>query len=113
MVAEAAPGGDVVQRKVPAAQGDPAGFQHMQAASPGVLRVVLIVAVHSDDAQTLGPVVEEIPEGVFQGRTFALVDFMMEQGDLRMQGGKIGEIVQVFGLAAVVDQNNIGKAIFQ
>ena len=38
---------------------------------------------------------------------------MMEQGDFRMLGGKLGEIVQIFGLAAVVDQNNIGKAVFQ
>ena len=71
VVAEAAPGRDVVKGKVPAAKGDPAGFQHVQAAGFGVLRVVLIVAVHGDNTQTLGTVVQKEAEGVLQRRALA------------------------------------------
>ena len=49
-VAEPASGGHVGKGKVPAAQDDTAGFQHFLAAGSGVLRVVLVIAVHGDNA---------------------------------------------------------------
>ena len=85
----------------------------MLTAGLGVLRVVLIVAIHGDNAQAVRAVFKEITEGVLQRRALAFIDLMMEQGNFRVLGGKIGKVVQVFGLAAVVDQNNIGKAVLE
>ena len=50
MVAEAAPGGDIRLVKIPAAQNGASGFQHVLAAGTGVSGMVLVIAVHSDDA---------------------------------------------------------------
>jgi len=38
---------------------------------------------------------------------------VVQQGDLGMLGSQVGEIVQIFLLAAIVHQNNIGKTVFQ
>ena len=113
VVAEAAAGGDVIQGKVPAAQGGVAGLQHVFAAGPGIGGVMLVVPVHGDNAQTLRTVFQEIAERVFQRGSFALVHFMVQQVDFRMLGSQIREIVKVFRLAAVVHQNDMGKPVFQ
>ena len=112
-VAEPASGGHVRLGKVPAAQDNTAGFQHFLAAGAGILRMMLVVAVHGDNAQTVRPVLENIPEGVLQSCALALVGLVVQQGDFRVLGCKVVEVVQIFGLAAVVDQDNIGKTIFQ
>ena len=89
------------------------GFQHVLTAGPGVLRVVLVVAVHGDDAHALRAVLEKKAERVFQRGTLAFVDFVGQQGDFRVLGGKVGEIVEILRLAAVIDQNDIGKTVLQ
>ena len=113
MVAEAAPGGDMIQGKVPAAQDDVSGSHHLLAAAFRVLGVVLVVTVHGNDTDALGAVFQEVAERIFQGSALALVDLMVQQGDLGMLSSQIGEIVQIFCLGAVVYQNDIGKSVFQ
>ena len=85
----------------------------MQAAVAGIFRVVLIVAIHGDDTKAIGPILQKPAEGVFEGSTLALVHFVVQQGDFRVFFSQLGEVMQVLLLAAVVDQNNVGKAVFQ
>ena len=113
LVAEAAAGRDILLVKVPAAEDDFAGFQHMLDAGAGIGGVVLVVAVHGDDAEAVGTVLQEPGESGFQSSALAAVDLVVQQVDFRVGSGGIREVMQVFLLAAVVNENDIGKAIFQ
>ena len=114
LIAEAAAGGHVIQCKIAAAQNQMAGLQHFFAAVQRVFGVVLIITVNGDNAKPVRTVLQEVTEGVFQGGTLALVYFMVQQMDyIRMCCCLLFKIVQVLRLAAIVDQNDVGKAIFQ
>ena len=113
MVSEAAPGRDMIQGEVPAAQGGAAGLQHMLAAGFRIGGVVLVVPVHGDNPQSGRPLVQEIPECGFQGGALAPVYLVMEQVDFRVLGSQTLEIMEIFRFASIVHQNNIGKPIFQ
>ena len=63
--------------------------------------MVLVVPVHGDHAQAVRPVF------------LAPVDLVAEQMDFRMQPGSVLKIVEIFRFAAVVDQDDVGKAVFQ
>ena len=82
MVSEAASGRHMGQGKIPAAQNHMAGFQHPLRAGSGVLRVVLIVPVHGDNALSLRAIFQEVGKGGFQGRPLAPVHRVVEQMDL-------------------------------
>ena len=75
--------------------------------------MMLVVAVYGDNADTVGPVFQEPPEGGFQGSALAPVHFVVEKVNFRMIFGGIRKVVQVFRLTAIVHQDNVGKAIFQ
>ena len=113
LVAEAASGGNIRLVEIPAAQNGVAGFQHVLTAGPGIGGMVLVVAVYGDDAIAIGPVFQEPAEGILQGRALAFVHFMVKQMDLRVLGSQIGKIMKIFLLASVVDQDDIGEAVFQ
>ena len=72
-----------------------------------------VVTVDGDNTETIGTVFQEPPECVFQSGTFTLVHFVMKQMNLRMLSGQIVEIVEIFGLTAIIDQNDVGKTVFQ
>ena len=113
VIAEPASGGHLGAGEVPAAQHHIPGFQHPPAAGSGILRVVLVVTVHGDNAQALGSVFQEPGKGRFQRRALAPVHLMVQQGDLFMLLRRVLETGQVFRLGAVIHQNNIRKTIFQ
>ena len=46
----------------------------MLAAGLGVGGVVLVITVHGDNTEAIGPVSQEPAEGIFQGCTLTLVD---------------------------------------
>ena len=112
-VAEPASGGHIRQGKIPAAQGHAAGLQHVNSAGPGIFRVVLVVPVHGDNPQPLRTVGKEPGKSGFQGGAFAPVYLVGQQGNLRMSRCRIGKVVQLLFPAAVIDKDNILKAIFQ
>ena len=89
MVAEPAAIRHVVQRKVPAAQNAVPGLQHFLAARPGILGVVLVVAVHRHDAGAFGTVVQKPPESGLQSRALPPVHLMMEQMNFGMSRGAV------------------------
>ncbi len=76
--------------------------------------MMLVVTIDSDYAVTVGTVVKEIAEGIFQCGALAFVDLVVQQmDDVRMGSSFFFEIVQVFLLAAVVYKNNVSKAILK
>ena len=93
VVAEPAAIRHVVQRKVPAAQNAVSGLQHFLAARPGILGVVLVVAVHRHDAGAFGTVVQKPPESGLQSRALPPVYLMMEQMNFGMSRGGVREIM--------------------
>ena len=114
LVAKTASGRHMIQREVTAAQCNAAGFQHFFAAAARVLGMVLVVTVHRDHTETIGPVCQEVAEGVLQRGTLALIDLVVQQvNDIGMCGSFGFKVVKIFGLAAVVDQNDVRKAILQ
>ena len=82
----------------------------MQGTGAGILRVVLVVSVHRDDARSLRPVFQEPGESGFEGRALAAVAGMLQQMHLGVGRGGL-EIMPVFGLASVVDQDDVLKAV--
>ena len=74
---------------------------------------MLIVAVHGDNALAIGPVFQEPGKGGFQGCALAAIDLVMEQMNFFMGVRRTLKTGQIFGLGAVVDQNDIGKTVFQ
>ena len=104
----------MIQCKVAAAQNQMTGPQHMLTAASGIFGMVLVVTVDCDDTETLWAVSKEPAEGIFQCGTLALVDFMVQQvDDVGVGSGFFFKVVQVLLLAAVVDQNDVGKAVLQ
>ena len=75
--------------------------------------MVLIVAVHGDDALAVGPGLQKIGKSRFQSGAFAPVDLMVQQMDLRVGVRRVLKPGQILRLGAVVDQNNVGKSVFQ
>ena len=90
------------QREITAAQHNAAGFCHFLHTGFGVFGVVLVITVHGNNAQGIGPVLKEPVKSILQRGTFTLVDFVMKQMDLGMRGGGF-KIMHVFRLAAVID----------
>ena len=100
--------------EITAAQGNAAGFHHMLGTGLGIGRMVLVITVHGNDTHTLRSVLQEPVEGIFQSGTLAFVHFMVQQvNHVRVSSGFLFEVVKIFGLAAVVDQNDVGKTVFQ
>ena len=75
--------------------------------------MVLIVPVHGDHSQPLGPVFQKVGEGGFQGRSLAPVHLVVQQVDLFVCIRRMLKPGKIFRLGAVVDQNNVRKAVFQ
>ena len=103
---------NMTQGKIPASQDHLSGPEHFQGAGQCVLRVVLIVPVYGDNAKTVGTVLEKPFEGCLQGSTLATVDLMVQYLYLR-KGSSLLKVMQIFRLASVVDQNDMGKSCFQ
>jgi hypothetical protein len=74
--------------------------------------VVLIIAVHGDDAQRIRPIFQHPAEGGLQGSALATVELVMQKVYFRMGSGGL-EIVEVLRLAAVVNKNDVREAVFQ
>ena len=113
VIAEPASGRHLGAGEIPAAQHHIPGFQHPLAAGSGILRVVLIVSVHGDNTQALGPIFQEPGKGRFQCRALSPVHLMVQQGNLFMLLRRVLETGQVFRLGAVIHQNDVRKTIFQ
>jgi len=99
--------------KIPDAQGEFAPFCHGFCTGKNVCRLVLTVTVHGNYAHAIGPVFQKITEGGLQGRALAPVHMVVQQSDLRMGFSRVDEMMEIFRLAAIIDQQNIPKTHFQ
>ena len=109
-VAGLASGRHIRLGKIPDTKDNLFRFQHPQGAGANILAVVLIVAVYGDNALLLRSVFQEPGDGGFQRCTFAPVLAVVQQMDLGMLCGGF-EIMQILRFAAVVEQDDIGKAL--
>ena len=75
--------------------------------------MMLVVAVHGDNALSLRAIFQEVGKGGFQGRPLAPVHRVVEQMDLGVGVRRVLKAGQIFGLGPIVDQNNICKAVLQ
>ena len=102
----------MVKGKIPAAQDHLTGFDHFQRTGQRILRMMLVVSVYGDHAKTVRAVFEKPCKGRLQSSTLASVDLMMQKLHLRM-GSCLLKVMEIFGFASVVDQNDICKACTQ
>ena len=113
LVAEAAAKRNVRMIKIPDTQGDLAAFCHGFRTGKNIQLVMLSVTVHCDNTHTLRAMEQKIIDGGLQRGTLAPVHRMVQQRNFRMGGSSIGEIMKIFRLAAVVDQQDIPETYLQ
>ena len=111
LIAVAALKWDIRLIKITDAQDDVTGFCHMQRTGAGIFGMVLIVAVHGDDAQRIRSVFQHPAEGGLQGSALAAVDFMLEDGHA-FDGGHLVKDGLILLAAAVIDDDSPGEAAF-
>ncbi len=112
-VAEAAAEGDLLQGEVPHPQPHLVGIgDHGLGAFFHVGAPVLVVPVHGDHAVDVRPVPKTPGKGGLHGPALALVHLMGQHGDLRVLC-RLPEGGEMVGVAAVVDEDDVGKALGQ